>query len=307
MTGKTTTCFLLLTAALVLLFTGTAGAASRLNIVLVTAGTSQPYSQVEEESAHSLTRLGWLPVRQRIVLTDGRQEPLQPPRQTDLIIALGQKAVDLASRTAPRIPLVAALFVDPAPLRARGNANGILVGAPPEAIAGWIRAILPDARTVGMVHAPMSSGILLHEEQKAANAHGLDLLFFPINDPRGIPGMFEQLREKVDLFRLAPDPALVTAQTARVFLLFSFRNRIPLVGLSDSWVRAGALFALENDFDDVGDQLARLADQLLKKKTSAVAVAYPRRQRLLLNLRSAERMGITLPDRVLRVARKTYR
>jgi len=307
MTDKTTILLLLLTAALALPFTGAARAASRLDIFLVTAGTAQPYIQVEEQLLRSLTRLGWLPVRQRIVLSDARQESLHPPQQTDLLIALGQKAVDLASHTAPRIPLIAALFVDPAPLRARGNANGILVGAPPEAIAKWIRAILPTARTVGMVHSPLSGGRSLDEEQKAAGNHGLDLLSFPIKDPRGIPGVFEQLREKADLFRLAPDPAVVTAQTARAFLLFSFRNRIPLVGLSDGWVRAGALFALENDFDDVGDQLAGLADQLLKKKTLSVAVEYPRTQRLLLNLRTAERLGITLPDRILRVALKTYR
>ena len=49
-------------------------------------------------------------------------------------------------------------------------------------------------------------------------------------------------------------------------LLSSFRNKIPFIGLSKSWVKAGALYSLEWDYPDIGKQCAVVASQILNGK-----------------------------------------
>ena len=53
----------------------------------------------------------------------------------------------------------------------------------------------------------------------------------------------------------------MTPQTAEPILLSTLKNKIPLVGLSSSWVKAGALYALDRDYVDIGLQSGELAGQ----------------------------------------------
>ncbi|MCD6581287.1 MAG: hypothetical protein J7K90_05755 [Desulfuromusa sp.] len=59
---------------------------------------------------------------------------------------------------------------------------------------------------------------------------------------------------------------VLNPKTAKNILLFSFRNKIPFIGLSNAWVKAGALYALERDYDDIGQQSAEQCVQVLSVK-----------------------------------------
>jgi putative ABC transport system substrate-binding protein len=45
----------------------------------------------------------------------------------------------------------------------------------------------------------------------------------------------------------------------KALLLFSFRHKLPLIGLSEAWVQAGALYALDWDYRELGAFCGRLA------------------------------------------------
>lgn len=48
----------------------------------------------------------------------------------------------------------------------------------------------------------------------------------------------------------------------KLVFLFSYRNKLPLIGLADNWTRSGAINSLSCDFVDLGSQCADLVAKL---------------------------------------------
>ncbi len=72
-----------------------------------------------------------------------------------------------------------------------------------------------------------------------------------------LPQALANLPNAVDVILAIPDTTVYTQQASKALLLFSFRNRIPLIGLTEAWVKAGALYALEWDYEELGRVLRR--------------------------------------------------
>ena len=86
------------------------------------------------------------------------------------------------------------------------------------------------------------------------------------------------------------------------------RQGVPLVGLSASHVRSGALAALVCDYADVGRQTAALALRVLRGESAArIPVDHPRKVGLVLNLRTARHLGITVPPALVQEAEEVVR
>ena len=89
--------------------------------------------------------------------------------------------------------------------------------------------------------------------------------------------------------------------------MFSFRNRIPLIGLSSAWVKAGSLFSLERDYNDVGAQAAELALKIAGGVSpSSLPPQTPRKAGYVLNRRTAEHMKLELPEGMIDGADRTF-
>jgi putative ABC transport system substrate-binding protein len=100
---------------------------------------------------------------------------------------------------------------------------------------------------------------------------------------------------------------VLSLQTAEAILLFSFRNRIPFTGLSNSWVKAGALYALDRDYLDIGAQCGEMAHRILSGAApSALPPARPRKLTYAVNLRTAEHMKLEIPAALLKGAERVF-
>ncbi|MDH5725887.1 MAG: hypothetical protein OEY60_10495, partial [Nitrospira sp.] len=122
----------------------------------------------------------------------------------------------------------------------------------------------------------------------------------PVETPRDIPDALESLANNVDLLWGISDQVVLLPQTAEPILLFSFRNKIPFAGLSTPWVKAGALYALERDYSDIGSQCAEIAVKILNKAAPrTIQVVSPRKMLFSLNLKSARTMKIDLPGPII--------
>ena len=81
------------------------------------------------------------------------------------------------------------------------------------------------------------------------------------------------------------------------------RNRIPFVGLSQTWVKAGALYALDRDYEDIGAQCGELAVKILQGTSpSALPPVTPRKVVYSINLRTARHMKLDISPGALRDA-----
>ena len=100
---------------------------------------------------------------------------------------------------------------------------------------------------------------------------------------------------------------MLTTQSLQYVLLYAFQTNLPLLGLSDHFVKMGALFAVGPDYMDVGKQSGEFAAEILMgSNPEELPVASPRKIQLSLNLRTAEIIGLRIPDVVVRRAASVY-
>src|ERR1044071_4831421 len=92
---------------------------------------------------------------------------------------------------------------------------------------------------------------------------GLDLVAVPIDSPNKVPKELRKLENSVDAFWSVADSTIFSSGSMEFILLHMLRNRIPFMGLSSAFVKAGALMALDVDYKEVGAQCAALATKVL--------------------------------------------
>lgn len=225
----------------------------------------------------------------------------------ELLFTLGSLATTAALKNAGEVPTIAGLVLDDNEIKKRTNATGVVMEFPMEAQFQWMRRILPDSKSVGVIHCPKNLEKIKAAE-KAAQAAGFRLYARQVEAPSDIPDALEYLSKHVDVLWGVADDLVFTSQTAEQILLISFRNRIPLVGISSAWVKAGALYSLGWDYTDMGAQCAEMALQVLKgSKPGAIPTAWPRKIIYSLNLKTAHHMKIDLPEALIQGAQQVFK
>jgi putative ABC transport system substrate-binding protein len=247
----------------------------------------------------------------RIIERDGAVPPPAVPdgeRATPaLIFTLGSPAVRAAMGRNSGTPLVAGLIVDGWDLKDATNATGVVLEFPIETSLDWMRRLLPQCKRVGVLYNPEENKARVGAAVAAARGMGMDLVAREVDSPSALPGALKSLSRSVDVLWGMPDHVVLSPEAARPLLLFSFSNRIPFVGASASWVKAGALFCLTWDYQDLGAQCGELAGKLLRGKAAAdLPPASPRRVLYALNLKAARQMKIEFSDEVVRGAYQVF-
>jgi putative ABC transport system substrate-binding protein len=221
----------------------------------------------------------------------------EPPTMFLTVGSLATQAV-LAEHEA--VPVIASLTAHLEKLRKKGNLTGVGLEFSLESQFDVMRRILPDVGTVGVLYSPKENQEIIDSALNLTKKLGVKLVPKPVETPRDIPDALESLASNVDLLWGITDQVVVSPQTAEPILLFSFRNKIPFAGLSTPWVKAGALYALERDYSDIGSQCAEIAVKILNKTAPrTIQVVSPRKILFSLNLKSARTMKIDLPDPII--------
>lgn len=229
-------------------------------------------------------------------------------RSSDVVLVIGSEALAAVQRLDGNPNVIAALAFDRA-VADGGHVTGVGLDFPIEKQLQLLRRILPDGvHRAGIVFSPAHNARQIQLIQEAGRAAGLEILTRPVTAPSEIPQALASLATTADVLWGVADDLVITPETARSILLFSLRNRVPLIGLSSAWVRAGALIALERDYADIGAQCAEQAARLLAgEPITAVRPEAPRRALYVINQRTAEQMNIRFSAETLRNAQEVLR
>ena len=167
--------------------------------------------------------------------------------------------------------------------------------------------MLPESKTVGVLYNPKENQQRVEAAIRVALQHGFKLIARPVDTPQDLPSALDSLSRQVDVLWSVTDAIVISPQTAQPILLFSFRNRIPLVGLSSTWVKAGALYSLDWDYGDIGRQAGELVQRILRgTKPADLPPASPRKLTYAINLKSAQQLGVDMPRNLVRGARQVF-
>jgi putative tryptophan/tyrosine transport system substrate-binding protein len=226
----------------------------------------------------------------------------------DVVLAIGTRAQDVARRATPQSVIVSALASNPQEPGAM-RSTGVSLEFPLDQQLQWIRRILPGSqRRIGIVYSPAENEQTIARIREAARGLNLEIIARPVQSPSDIPQALASLAGAADVLWGVPDGVVMTPETARSILLFSLRNRLPLIGMSVAWVKSGALFALDRDYADVGSQCAEQALRLLGGESlQLVPPERPRKIVYALNQRTADLMSVRFSAETLRNAREVVR
>jgi putative ABC transport system substrate-binding protein len=160
---------------------------------------------------------------------------------------------------------------------------------------------------VGVLFNPRENQDKVSAASKVAKGTGLTLVPKSVETPRALPDALDDVSRTIDVLWGIPDSVVMTPQTAEPILLSTLKSKIPFVGLSTSWVKAGALYALDRDYVDIGLQSGELAGKLLNgTSANSIPHAYPRKVAYVLNLKTANLINLDLPQDLIRGALQVF-
>jgi putative tryptophan/tyrosine transport system substrate-binding protein len=235
----------------------------------------------------------------------GSDEALQSARRdgAQVLLTLGSLATQEAVRQVKDTPIVAGLVLKTEDLGGAANITGVVLEFPVEIELHWLQRMLPGLRNVGVLFNPAENQDRIDEATRAAKEMGLTLHARRVTTPKDLPGALDSLSNRADILWGVADQVVLTPQTVRPILLFSLHNRIPFVGLSATWVKAGALYALDRDYGDIGRQCGEMAVKILQGTAPrSIAPAPPRKVVYSVNMKTARILRLDIQAGLLQGA-----
>ena len=224
-----------------------------------------------------------------------------------LILTLGTPATELAMTESRALPVVACLVLNTDALSKGNNSTGVVLQVPLKQQFDWMQRVLRPAAKIAVLYNPRENQARIDEAQRIARDAGFELVPILVATPQILPTALEDAVSRSDALWVIPDSLVVSPETAKTLLLASFRNRIPMIGLSSAWVKAGALFALDWDYEDVGTQCGEVALQILAgARPGSIAPVNARHTTYALNLRTAREMRVDLSESLISSAAQVY-
>jgi putative tryptophan/tyrosine transport system substrate-binding protein len=266
-----------------------------------------------------LQQLGWVEGKSFTIesrFADGKSDRLPDlaaelvQRRVDLILT-GSTPGALAARKATiTIPIVMVTTGDPVAggvvaslARPGGNVTGVtaLGQVLNTKRLELIKETVPGVMRVAVLTNPASSytSTFLAEKEAAARALGLHLPVLAARDPSQFEKAFAGLAtERAGALMVQSDAMFITNRRRIVELVA--RSRVPAVYGERGFVDAGGLMFYGASLTDMYRDAASYADKILKgTKPGALPVEQPTKLELVINLKTARALGLTIPPSVL--------
>jgi putative ABC transport system substrate-binding protein len=226
--------------------------------------------------------------------------------EPDLVFVIGTPALQAVSGEITNIPVVHAMVFNPLGVLPAPGKNIIGIGMNPSAAqtVSLIRELNPKYRRVGTMFNPSRSGSLLQQARLVFEKAGLQLVAKEIRSASEIGGALKSLENEIDILWLWPDEAFLADEIVQRILLFSFASKIPVLGLSERHTEMGALLSVSyGSAKQMGEQAGELVNRILGGTTpSLVSLTMPRQVKLTVNLKTARKLDIEVPDSIIRRA-----
>jgi putative tryptophan/tyrosine transport system substrate-binding protein len=161
--------------------------------------------------------------------------------------------------------------------------------------------VVPQARRVAVLWNPTVPGIALYarESQVAERALRVTLHAVEVRTADDFETAFAQLlRDRPDALYVVGDP-LTAAHHAQI-LAFAAQHRIPAIYTTRPFVDAGGLLSYGPRFSALYARAAAYVDKILKgAKPADLPVEQPMHFELVINLKTAQALGLTIPPHLL--------
>jgi putative tryptophan/tyrosine transport system substrate-binding protein len=239
--------------------------------------------------------------------------------RVEVIVAGGTASAQAAKRMTKTIPIVMTNVSDPVSLgfavslaRPGGNITGLSTLAPD--LSGkrleLLKEILPKLARVTVVgdSTNPANAQSLREAELAAETLGVQLQYYlEVRDAADVETAFRVATKTHSDAVLALTSAVLFSQRTQVAAL-AVKSRLPAVYGQPEYVEAGGLMSYGTSIADLYRRAATYVDKILKgAKPAELPVEQPKKFELLINLKTAKQIGLTIPPSVLARADKVIK
>jgi putative ABC transport system substrate-binding protein len=228
--------------------------------------------------------------------------------KVDVIVASGG-AVAAAKKATSTIPIVFPLASDPVGsglaaslARPGGNVTGLSLQAPD--LAGkrveLLRELVPGLSRVAIMAnvGYRAAGSEMAEVEAIARRLGFDVVTLPIRQAEDIEPAIVSLKGRTDALYVCTDP-LVGANQVRIITLALSSRLLSIYNFRD-WVKEGGLISYGPNVPDLYRRAAELVDKILRgAKPADLPIEQPTKFDLVINLKTAKALGLTIPPTLL--------
>ena len=290
-------------------------------IGLLGSDTAAAQSEWTAAFVQRLRELGWDEGRNIVIeyrWGEGRTERFAEiaaefvQRKVTLILTHNTPPTLAAKRATSTIPIVFATAGDPVKTgiveslaRPGGNVTGLSSQTPDAAGKKLevLRQVVPDLRqlaTLADVGNPYVATDLGHINE-AARTFGIEVTSFEIRRGEELDSVFDALKQRTDALYVLPVP-LLFANRVRINNL-ALAARLPTLHGVREYVEAGGLMSYGPNWPGMWRRAADLVDKILRgAKPAEIPVEQPTEFDLVINLPTANKLGLTIPDKLLALA-----
>jgi ABC-type uncharacterized transport system substrate-binding protein len=274
---------------------GVASGGPPKRVVLVFPSALEPCAEAVEGFRERLSSqeaaLGLLDVNQPAFAAEVAQELARNP---SVIVAVGSDAVRAVLMRESAVTTISTMTLEAdqvaaTPLAARVKA-AVYLDIPVRTLVGELRTLFPDKTRVGVIRNPARGGPTAAQIRGQA-PETTTLEIADCATPDELLPVFLSFRKKADFVICLPDGALYNGATARPLIMASLENRLPIVGFSPSFVRAGAAVGVYPDYRGIGQQTADLVRRCLEPGDCA-SWETPKKLTMAVNARVLRMLGM---------------
>ena len=298
----------------------------RVGIITVGAATDDPRAGFRlEQVRRVLTAQGW--VDGRTVAFEMRNARGDPSRfaaaaselvrlKVDVIWADSAPALRATYAATRAIPIVASDFTSDPVVggyvksygRPGGNVTGVFLDAP-EFSGKWLEllgAMVPGLSRVAVLWDPSPGDAHLRALQAIAPSFGVQLQVLEVRKPEDIDDAASGFRGRPQALITLPSPMMI-AENARVVRL-AMKQHLPATSIFRVFAEAGGVVSYGPDAVAVAERGAVFVTKILRgAKPGDLPIERPTRFELVVNLKAAKALNLTIPESVLAGADKVIR
>jgi putative ABC transport system substrate-binding protein len=270
-----------------------------------------------------LRELGWVEGQNIVIeyrFAEGRYDRLPELAaelvrlKVDIIVTVATPAAVAAKNATATIPIVGISLGDPVGIgliaslaRPGGNVTGLSYSVDVALVRKQLellKEIVPKVRRVAILSNPANPfhAFVTRDVKGAARSLGVQLQLLEARGPTEFDGAFAAMvKERVGALVIVPDQMFQLHGTRLADLVA--RSRLPAAYGVREYVEAGGLISYGASLPDLWRRAATYVDKILKGvKPADLPVEQPTKFELVVNMKTAKALGLTIPQSVLRRA-----
>ena len=239
--------------------------------------------------------------------------------KVDVIVTASDGAIAAVKRETQTIPIVMAVSSDPVGIgfvaslaHPGGNMTGLSMISPELSgkRLGLLREVVPGlSRVVFLWNPDVRGGVLdYNQTEAAASALRLQLQSVEVSRSEDLDRALSAITKERAQALMVPAPNPVGFASRGQIAAFAQKNKLPSMYGQQEYVDAGGLMSYGPSIRDMHRRAATYVDKILKgTKPADLPVEQPMKFELVINLKTAKQIGLTIPPNVLARADRVIR